>query len=138
MNDVVVGDSDGLIALASKNDSNHKRAVAAAIVWAKEGKKIFFPNTVIVETITTLKRAKNLPDKAHLINKQYLTGAFNIIYVDEKIQKRASELFEMANSKKNTLFDALVASSAEHLGTKIIFSFDEWYEKLGFELASDK
>lgn len=37
-------------------------------------------------------------------------------------------------SKKNTFFDAIVAATAENLGTDAIFSFDDWYPKLGFRL----
>lgn len=135
MNKIIIGDSDGLIALASKDDYNHRKAVEISAKWIKEGNQVYFPNTVIVETITTLKRGKNLPDKAHLINRQYQQGVFNIIYVDEKIQKRASELFEEAKSKQNTFFDAIVAICAEYLKADTIFSFDGWYAKLGYKLA---
>lgn len=135
MDNIVVGDSDGLIALASRDDFNHQKAVKISSKLARLGKQVYFPNTVIIETITTLKRSKNLPDKAHLINRQYQQGAFNIIYVDEKKQKEASILFEQSKSKQNTFFDAIVAVCAQHLDTKTIFSFDAWYPKLGYKLA---
>lgn len=135
MNNLVVGDSDGLIALANKNDVNHQKAINASTKWAKAGIKVFFPNTVIIETITCLKRAKNLPDKAHLINRQYQQGAFNVIYVDQDIQRKASVLFEETKSKQNTFFDAIVASCAQYLGANTIFSFDKWYQKLGYKIA---
>lgn len=135
MDNIVVGDSDGLIALASRDDFNHQKAVKISTKLARLGKKVYFPNTVIIETITTLKRAKNLPDKAHLINRQYQQGAFNIIYVDQEIQSKASFLFEKAISKQNTFFDAIVATCAEYIGADAIFSFDKWYPKLGYKLA---
>jgi predicted nucleic acid-binding protein len=72
-----------------------------------------------------------------MVNKQYQEGVYNVIYVDEKIQKRASDIFDKkAVSKKNTIFDAIVVATAEQLGTKLIFSFDGWYPKLGFKLVS--
>ena len=135
MNNLVVGDSDGLIALASKNDVNHQKAVDVSTKWAKAGFKVFFPNTVIIETITSLKRAKNLPDKAHLINRQYQQGAFNVLYIDQDIQRKASVLFEETKSKQNTFFDAIVVSCARYLGADTIFSFDRWYQKLGYKIA---
>lgn len=135
MDNEVVVDSDCLIALASRDDINHQKAIEISTKLARLGKQVFFPNTVIIETITTLKRAKNLPDKAYLINRQYQQGVFNIIYVDEQIQKRASELFEETKSKQNTFFDAIVVACAQYLGTDTIFSFDSWYTKLGFKLA---
>ena len=135
MNKIAVGDSDALIALADKDDLNHKKAVAVAEKLAMLNVQVVFPNTVIAETITTLIRAKNLPDRAHLINRQYQAHAFNICYIDENIQKEASKIFENSRSKQNTFFDAIVAATARELETDIIFSFDGWYPKLGLKLG---
>ncbi len=138
MNNIVVGDADSLIALAYADDTNHAKAQKFAEELLLKGYQIIYPNTAILEAITTLKRALNLPDKAHLINRQYLQGAFDIEYVDEQIQQSASKLFEeKAISKKNTLFDAVVVATAQKLGSNSIFSFDKWYPKLGLKLVSD-
>ncbi len=139
MSNIVVGDADSLIALAYADDSNHSKAQQLAKELLSNGYQIIYPNTAIIEAITTLKRALNLPDKAHLINRQYLQGAFDIEYVDGQIQQSASKLFEeKAVSKKNTLFDAVVASTAIKLDANAIFSFDQWYPKLGLELVRVK
>lgn len=138
MNNVIVGDADSLIALAHKDDHNHKRAAHLAEQLLSKGYKIIYPNTAILEAITTLKRALNLPEKAHLINRQYLQEAFDVEYLSEAIQKNASQLFEeKAVSKKNTIFDAVVAATAKKLGADAILSFDSWYPKLGFKLAGE-
>ncbi len=34
-------------------------------------------------------------------------------------------------------FDAVVAACAEKLEADVIFSFDDWYQKLGFKLAEE-
>ncbi len=135
MSKVAVGDTDSLIALVSKDDANHIRAKKTSQWLLAQGYEIIYPNTAILETITTLKRALNQPDKAALINKQYQQGAFNIEYIDEDIQLKASQRFEKAISKKNTIFDAVVAQTAILLGADFIFSFDNWYPKEGFLLA---
>jgi len=139
MNNIVVADADSLIALAYKDDSNHQRAKKTAEWLLSRGYQIVYPNTAILEAITTLKRALSLPDKAHLIARQYVQGAFLVQYVDEDIQKAASKLFEeKAVSKKNTIFDSIVAITAQELNAHYIFSFDSWYPKLGFQLAENK
>ena len=136
MTKIVVVDSDALIALSLSSDSNHNRAVKISENWSKRGYTFIFPNTMILEAITALKRAKNEPKIAHLIKKQFLSkDAFNVLYVDEEIQIKAGELFDKADSKKNTPFDAVVAAGAEVIGADVIFSFDSWYPKLGFDLA---
>lgn len=135
MNKIAVGDADSLIALADREDANHVRAKKIGAWLLSESYAIIYPNTAILEAITALKRAKNLPEKAHLINRQYQQGAFHVEYITYDIMTRASEIFEEAVSKKNTLFDAIVAATAEKLEADTIFSFDSWYTKLGFSLV---
>jgi len=138
MSKLVVGDADGLVALADEQDANHDKAQKISEWLLKEGYEIIFPNTAILEAITALKRAKNLPEKAQLLNRQYQAGAFLIEYITEAIQRRASEKFEKTVSKKNTIFDAVVAQTASQLGADYIFSFDSWYSKEGYSLAPEK
>jgi predicted nucleic acid-binding protein len=134
MSDIAVGDADGLIALILPMHPNHELAVAGTIAFAKAGIEVVFPSTVFPEAITSLKRAANQPEKAHLIAKQFAQGIFNVVYVDEDIMNRACQLFDQTKSKQNTFFDALVAATAERLDAKYIFSFDNWYPKLGYKL----
>ena len=67
----VVSDADALIALAHKEDANHDKAVTISTKLLARGVTIIFPNTAILEAITSLKRALNLPEKSALVNKQY-------------------------------------------------------------------
>jgi len=136
MTKTIIVDSDALIALSLSTDSNHDRAVKISKNWSERGYTFIFPNTMILEAMTSLKRAKNEPKIAHLINKQFLSkNAFSVLYIDEEIQIKAGNLFDKTDSKKNTPFDAVVAASAEIIGAEAIFSFDKWYQKLGFKLA---
>ncbi len=130
-------DSDALIALALEKDPNHEKAKATAIRLLAKNFEIIFPDTVFPEAITSLVRAANEPQKAHIINKQLQAGVFQVEYVDKEILSSASRLFEKTESKQNTFFDSIVVATAEKLGTKTIFSFDNWYPKLGFTLASN-
>lgn len=134
---LVVGDADALIALLLEDDPHYKKAQLIAKSLVEKSIPVVFPVTVFPEAITSLKRAANQPQKAHLLNKQYLSGAYQVEYIGEAIMKKAAQIFdEKAVSKKNTLFDAIVAATAKQLGAEIIFSFDGWYTKLGFNLAS--
>lgn len=139
MNKVVVVDADALIALSLDQDRHHQKAAAINHKLRQQKARIIFPVTVFPETITTLKRAFNQFEKAHVLNQQYLAGAFQVEYINEEIMKKAAEIFDKkAVSKQNTLFDALVAATATYLGADTIFSFDSWYTKLGFKLATIK
>lgn len=135
MNKIIVGDADALIALALESDPHHKKALIISQMFIKQAFAVIFPFTAFPEAITTLKRALNQPEKAYLLNRQLLKGSFQVEYPDQGIMNRASEMFEKTVSKKNTLFDAVVAATAEKLETQTIFSFDTWYSKEGFTLA---
>ena len=134
-NKIVVGDADSLIALADKQDANNTRAVKTGEWLLSMGYEVIYPNTAILEAITALRRAKNLPDKANLITKQYLAGAFAVEFVNEMIQRRAAQRFTRTDSKQDTIFDCVVAETADDLKADYIFSFDTFYPKQGFELA---
>lgn len=134
---IAIGDADSLVALAYQSDANHIRAQKVSQWLLSKGYEIIYPNTAILEAITTLKRSLSLTDEAHLINRQYQARAFNIEYVNEKVQKRASQRFDKTHSKKNTIFDAVVIEVAIDLGADLIFSFDSWYPKEGFNLAKE-
>jgi len=134
---IVIGDADSLIALAFKDDSNHERAKKISEQLLSRAYEIVYPNTAIMEAITTLRRALNLPDKAQLVNHQYQQGNITVEYINEGIQLKASQRWQKADSKKNTIFDAVVAETAVSFNANYIFSFDDWYQKQGFTLASE-
>lgn len=132
----MVVDADALIALSLEKDFHHNKAVTINYKLIQQGATIIIPSTVFPEAITTLKRAFNQPEKAYVLNKQYLEGIFQVEYINEDIMTKAAEIFEkLAISKQNTLFDAIVAATAKELGAETVFSFDNWYTKLGLKLA---
>ena len=135
---IAIGDADALIALVYEEDSSHNRAKKTVEFLTAQNYEIIYPNTAILEAITALKRAKNLPEKAHLINRQYQTGAFTVEFIDEATQRQASVRFEKTVSKKNTIFDCLVIETALKFNTKVIFSFDDFFTKQGFQLAGEE
>ena len=135
MSSIVVADADALIALALEKDPNHRKAIAISTLLLEQNADIIFPVTVFPEAITSLVRAAGQPEKAHLLNRQFQQGAFHVAYITNEVMLRASQIFDDAHSKQNTFFDAIVAATAESLHTDTIFSFDQWYPKLGLTLA---
>ena len=134
-NKITVGDADALVALVCKDDANHAKAKKISEWFILNNYEVIYPNTAILEAITALKRSLGLTEEAHLINKQYIAGAFLIEFVNDQVQHRASQRFEKTVSKKNTIFDAVVAETAVELDAEYIFSFDGWYVKEGFTLV---
>lgn len=134
---IVIGDADSLIALLLENDANNKRAQNTLTKLNKAETAIIYPNTVIAEAITTLLRKYSNPELAGYLTQQYKENIFRVEYVDENVMRLAADLFNPKSSKKNTFFDAIVAAVAKSLNADTIFSFDRWYKRVGFKLASD-
>lgn len=134
---VVIGDSDALIATLSEEDKNFLLAKAAVEKFVQDDIQVIFPITSVVEAVTTLTRKLGKPNLAAFIVEQIKEKTLSLEVVDTDLLNSALEIFDPRRSKKNTLFDAVVAATAKKYKTNVIFSFDEWYEKLGFQLAGD-
>lgn len=136
-NTIVVADCDILVGLYFKDDVFHDKISKINKKLLEAGIRIVFPNTAIAEGITTLHRKLSNSTAAALLNQHYKKRILDVEYVDEDIMQQAAEFYNPEGSKKNTFFDAIVAAVAKSLGTDTIFSFDSWYKKAGFNLASD-
>lgn len=132
---VVVGDTDGLIAILHEADLHHRQAVATVAKLVAHDAQTVFPLTTITETITTLIRKLNQPDLAAQVVERIATGALTIENTDTDMLNVALKVFDPKGSKKKTIFDAMVVACAKKLNTRVIFSTDDWYSKLGLTLA---
>lgn len=134
---IVVGDTDGLIAILHEEDLHHRQAVATVAKLLAHDAQTVFPLTTITETITTLIRKLKSPDLAVYVVDQITNGALTIENTDTDMLRVALKVFDPKGSKKKTIFDAMVVSCAKKLNTNVIFSTDGWYSKLGFTLAHE-
>lgn len=132
---IVVGDTDGLIAILHEEDLHHKQAVATVSKLLAHEAQTVFPLTTITETVTTLIRKLKQPDLAAQVVERITSGALTIENTDTEMLNAALKVFDPKSSKKNTIFDAIVVACAKKLDTNVIFSTDDWYSKLGFTLA---
>ena len=134
---VAIGDSDGLIAILHEEDKNFQIAKKTVAQLVQNDVQVIFPLTTIVETVTTLKRKLDKPKLASHVVGQITKGELAIETIDTELLSVALAMFDPAGTKQNTLFDAIVAACAKKYKTNVIFSFDGWYKKLGFKLATD-
>jgi len=134
---LVIVDADAIIALSSTSDANYEKAKHVLQFLSSSKTATLFPTTAICEAVTVLRGRLNKPDDASRIIKKLQNGDFPIQAVDQEILMEAARLFNPLASKKNTLFDAVVATLAKRHKADAIFSFDGWYRKIGLTLASD-
>src|SRR4051812_3175294 len=110
---IIVGDADILVGLYFKNDLLHSKITAISKKLIGTETRIIFPNTTIIEALTTLQRKLSLPVAAALLCEHYQKGELDIEYVSEEIMQEAAEFYNLYGSKQNPFFDAVVAATAK-------------------------
>ncbi len=134
---VIIIDADAIIAQANPEDFHHKQAIEISKSLANLNAKILYPSTTILESVTHIQRVLSDNINAHKIINTAIKSKINIIEVNKHILSKALNYFNPNTSKKNTLFDCTIAAIAEEYNADAIFSFDKFYKKLGFKLASE-
>lgn len=134
---LVIVDADALISFVYVDDQNHRKAKQIMQQLVTSNVYLLFPTAAICEAVTVLRGRLNRPEDAKRIVAKFQSGDFPVQAVDHAILTEAGALFNPVASKKNTLFDAVVAAIAKRLHAEAIFSFDEWYRKIGLSLADD-
>lgn len=131
----VVVDADAIIAMLSPEDLHHLQAMAISRRLLEEKATIIYPTTAIIEATTYTQRVQNNTSGAFEMARGIIQSGAQIIEVDRVVIERAMKYFSPVSSKKNTLFDCIVAAIAELNGAEVIFSFDKFYKTKGFKLA---
>jgi predicted nucleic acid-binding protein len=132
---IVIVDSDAIIAIVNQNDSNHTKAMETLQFLDDSHVTLLFPATVISEVITTVTFKLQRKDLVKQIVS--LLDENDIYPIGGEEIGLAIKLYDPESSKRHTFFDAVVAACAKQQKTVYIFSFDKWYKKSGFTLVSD-
>lgn len=136
-NFLVVVDADAIIAQAYTDDPSYEEALSIGYKLITLKAKLIYPTTAITEAVTMIQRKLNNYKLALAVALSFNDPRLELVKVDEKIVKNAAnKYFSKVKSKNNTLFDCVVAAVAEERKVDAVFSFDNFYEKQGFKLAS--
>src|SRR3989344_970665 len=133
----VIVDADAIIAQASLNDQHHNAATKISESLAKMNAQVIYPSTVIAESNAYMQRVLNSTASAYGTAVVFTNPGVQIAEVGGETLKHAIKYFSPSTSKKNTLFNCIVAAVAEDNNADAIFSFDRFYKKKGFKLASE-
>jgi len=134
---VVVVDSDAIIAQVNPADTLHKKVFEASKWLIKKDALLIYPATTIAEATAHIQRVLNSTATAYEIVQLLFKSGVRIEEVNKKIVEKTLDYFDPKTSKKNTLFDCIVAVVAKYNNADAIFSFDKFYKKNGFKLVSD-
>jgi predicted nucleic acid-binding protein len=131
---LIINDADAIIALVNEDDASHMYAVAISQKLTELNAKVLTPVTAVIEAITALKRVIDRPDLAKVIVDASTSGNIPTIDVPADILPEAITFFNPDGSKKDTMFDAVVATMAKRYKADAIFSFHQGYKKTGIPL----
>lgn len=135
---VVIADADAIVAQVYPDDPNHQKATQTSKNLANLGAQVMYPVTAVVEAVTFIQRVLSSGATAYGTAIAFTNPTVEVIEVNHQIFSRAvQQYFSPSTSKKNTLFDCIVAVVAQEQQADAIFSFDQFYKRLGFTFASE-
>lgn len=134
---IVVADADAIVAQASPNDNLYTRAVKIARKLTDMNAQVLYPATAIIEATTHMQRVLGSGATAYDTAVSFTEPGINVVEINQETIKHAIQFFSPTTSKKNTLYDCIVAAVAEKYKADAVFSFDNFYKKHGFKLASE-
>lgn len=136
-NKIMIGDRDGLIALISEKDANHKVTFTIVKRSYENDIEIVYPAAIVAEAIVALIRKYKDQKRANIIIDQTLKEPIRINDTTHLTLKKAATFYNPHKTAKDTYFDTIVAATAIEYKTNLIFPFDKFYKKINFTLAKE-
>ncbi len=133
----VIVDADAIIAQINPNDIHHQTAIKISQSLNEMSAQVIYPSTAIAESNAYIQRVLNSTASAYATAVVFTNPGVQVAEVSGETLKHALKYFRPTTSKKNTLFDCIVAAVAEKNNADAIFSFDGFYKRNGFKLASE-
>ena len=134
---IIIVDSDAIIAQTDPNDFHHEKAIEISQNLINLNAQVLYPATTIAESTAHMQRVLNSTASAYGTVQLMTNSDTQVVEINKETITIALKYFSPTTSKKNTLFDCIVAAVAEENNADAIFSFDGFYKKSGFKLASE-
>lgn len=134
---VVVVDADAIIAQTNPDDIHHQKASLISQRLIDMNAQVIYPVTAVVEATTHMQRVLNSTASAYGTAQLMTSEDAQVVEVNKNTLANSLKYFSTTTSKKNTLFDCIVAAIAIEYEADAIFSFDRFYVKMGFTLAEE-
>lgn len=131
-------DSDGFVALAKEDDTNHKKS--QQILTKLSHKPVLYTtsNYVFSETVTVFSHRVGRNQALSFIQElKSPVSIFSIQWIDEELEGIAIQLFKNQTSKNVSFVDCTNMALLKHYNLDAIFSFDSIYKRNGFLLVED-
>lgn len=134
---IVVVDADVIVAQTDRRDLHHETVLRLSQSLVDQKALVLYPATAIAEANAHVQRVIGDSQIAYQMLLAFQDIKARIVPINQKIIGNAIKFFSPKTSKKNTFFDCIIASTAQECKADAIFSFDKFYQKNGFKLASE-
>ena len=128
-------DTSGWIAILSKDDRLHEKAVRRYQELRDDGAHLLTNNYVVDETATRLRYGLGLDaalDFRAMLLAAVSSRQLRVVWIDEKIESRAWGILEQYADVKLSLTDATCAAVARDARIVEVLGCDSDFEALGF------
>jgi predicted nucleic acid-binding protein len=131
---LVVADTSGLMSLLVDTDANHHKALTLSTAFDENPGAVVISSHVFTELMNVL--GKKLGHQVAVSAGQQIikTAQYVIMESDEELSEALERFAHQPASVSYT--DCIVIALADWLGTKLIFGFDEVFEKNGYQLPT--
>ena len=129
---VIFVDTSALLAIVNPDDEFH---LAAKQQWFSliENQEILLSNNyVILESLSLIQRRQGM-QKVSILHTEILPF-IQYAWVDEEQHESALKTFLAANRRNLSLVDCSSFETMRRLGIKTVFTFDEHFRELGFNV----
>lgn len=136
VNQVVIFDSSGLVALVKQDDALHNDALGITKFIELNDWQVLLPYEALSETLNILGKILGRKDALKVGNsllEQYNDHVVSFIQSEAHIVSHALSILESASGSPS-FTDCLVMAQANEQKTSYIFGFDATFQKNGFIL----
>jgi predicted nucleic acid-binding protein len=131
-------DTGGFIARFDRRDQYHDSALSLLRAISKGKlpyKRFYTSNYVLQEAVTfVLYETKNHSLARELLDFITKSEYIKILWVDEEVQERANKLFKKYSDQIISMTDYTSAVLMKEHGIEAIFTFDDHFNTLGFQV----
>ena len=131
MLDKVFADSSALLAIVSKTDSSHARALKTFEKLRSESALLLTTSYVLVETYALLHR-RHGKEAARRFREEF-SPILEVVWVHQELHERAMEVF-LESPPSVSLVDAVSFVSIRDLDIEKVWAIDRHFDNQGFEV----
>jgi uncharacterized protein len=134
MKEIYFIDTSFIIALASRKDSNHKKALELSDFIKEKKIKLMISEFIILEMCNSFAKANLKKNAIEIVDSIYQDPNIEIIKLSDKYFQYGLDLFRKAEDKNWSLIDCISIEIIREKGIKNVLTTDKHFFQAGFNI----